>query len=118
MRYVNTFLDNNGKSAVYTGGDIHGIYRYLEMIGAPTTFTPSCHRSHHFVHSFYINNYAATLQPVIAALRTIHKIICECCGIIGHKADECIIPGPKSLSPSLRRKMNQFNALHTDEPKE
>ena len=24
-----TFLDNNGKSSVYTGGDIHGIYRYL-----------------------------------------------------------------------------------------
>ena len=24
-----TFLDNNGKSAVYTGGDIDGIYRYL-----------------------------------------------------------------------------------------
>ena len=28
-----TFLDNNGKSNVYTGGDIRGIYRYLKMIG-------------------------------------------------------------------------------------
>ena len=24
-----TFLDNNGKSSTYKGGDIHGIYRYL-----------------------------------------------------------------------------------------
>ena len=24
-----TFLENNGKYAVYEGGDIHGIYRYL-----------------------------------------------------------------------------------------
>ena len=29
MTYLITFLDNNVKSAVYTGGDIHGIYRYL-----------------------------------------------------------------------------------------
>ena len=29
-----TFLDNNGKSTVYTGGDIHGIYSYLDMIGS------------------------------------------------------------------------------------
>ena len=46
------------------------------------------------------------------------KSICECCGRIGHKADACIIRGPKFLPPSLRRKMNQFNALHGDEPKE
>ena len=30
-----TLLDNNGKYAVYTGGYIHGICRYLEMVGAP-----------------------------------------------------------------------------------
>ena len=34
-----TFLDNNVKYAVYEGGDIHGIYRYLEIIGSPTTLT-------------------------------------------------------------------------------
>ena len=34
-----TLIDNNGKSADYDGGDIHGIYRYLEMIGDPTTLT-------------------------------------------------------------------------------
>ena len=36
---LTTFLDKNGKSTVYEGGDIHGIYRYIEMIGAPTTLT-------------------------------------------------------------------------------
>ena len=34
-----TFLDNNGKYAVYTGGNTNGIYCYLEIIGAPTTLT-------------------------------------------------------------------------------
>ena len=27
-----TLLDNNRKSDVYTGGDIHGIYRNIEII--------------------------------------------------------------------------------------
>ena len=47
------------------------------------------------------------------------KSICECCGRIGHKADACIIRGPKFLPPSLRIKINRFNALHgekTNEP--
>ena len=35
MTDIITLLDNNGKSAVYIGGNIHGIYHYLEMIGAP-----------------------------------------------------------------------------------
>ena len=63
------FLDNNGKSAAYTGRDIHCIYRYLEMIGDPKIFTTSGQRSHHFSPSYSSNNDAATLQPVIAALR-------------------------------------------------
>ena len=113
-----TFFDNNGKYAVYTGVDIHGIYPYLEMIGSPTTLTTSGQSSHHFVHSSSRNNDAATLQTVIVALRTRQKIICEYCGRIGHKADACIIRGPKFLPPSIRIKMNQFNALHGDEPKE
>ena len=29
------FLGNTEKSSVYTGGDIHWIYCYLDMIGAP-----------------------------------------------------------------------------------
>ena len=44
------------------------------------------------------------------------KSICGCCGSIGHNADACIICGPNFLPPSLIRKMNQFNALHGDEP--
>ena len=112
-----TFLDNNGKSAVYTGGDIHGIYRYIEMIGAPTTLNTSGQSSHHFGHSSSRNNDAATFQPVIAAIRMRQKRICECCGRIGHKADAYIIHGPNFLPPSLRRNMNQFNALNVDEPK-
>ena len=59
------FLDKNVKSAAYTGGDIHGIYRYLDMIGAPTTLTTSIHSPHHFGPSSSSNNDAATLQPVI-----------------------------------------------------
>ena len=48
MTYLITFLDNNEKYAVYTGGNIHGLYHYLEMIGSQTTFTTSSQRSYHF----------------------------------------------------------------------
>ena len=113
-----TFLDKNGKSNIYEGRDIHVIYRYLEMIGDPTTLTTSGHRSHNFGPSSSSNNDATTLQPIIAALRMRQKRICECCGIIGQKSDACIIRGPKFLPPSLRRNMNQLNALHGDEPKD
>ena len=112
------FLDKNNKSAAYTGGDIHVIYRYLDMIGAPTTLTTSGHRSHHFGPSSSSNNDTATLQPVNSDLRMRQKSIFEFCGRIGHKSDACIISGPKLLPTSLRRKINKFNALHGDEPKE
>ena len=36
-----TLLDNNGKSAVCTGGKNHGIYHYLDIIVYPTTLTTS-----------------------------------------------------------------------------
>ena len=98
--------------------NIHGIYYYPEMIGYPTTLTTSGQRFHHFGPSSSRNNDTATLQLVIADLRMREKIICECCGRIGHKADACIIHGPKFLPPSLRRNMNQFNELHGDETKE
>ena len=118
MTYPITFLDNNGKCVVYTGGDIHGIYSYLEMIGDQTTLTTSGQCFHHFSPSSSSKNDAETPKPVIAALHTKQKSICECCRRIGQKADACIICGPKSLPPSLRRMMNKFNALHRDEPKE
>ena len=65
-----TFLDNNRKSAVYTGGNISGIYHYLDMIGAPTILTTTGQRYHHFIPSSFIINDTTSLQPVIAALRT------------------------------------------------
>ena len=77
MTDIINFLDKKGKYAVYIGGDIHGIYRYLEMIGAPTKLKTSDQRSHHFGPSDSINNDAATLDQVIAALRMIQKSICE-----------------------------------------
>ena len=48
MKYLITFLDNNGKYAVYTGGNIHGIYHYIDIIGVPTKLTTSGQCSHHF----------------------------------------------------------------------
>ena len=82
MTYLITFIDKNYKSTAYDEGYIHGIYRYLEMIGAPTTLTTSGHRSHHFSSSSSSNNDATTLQEVIEALCMRQKSICECCGTI------------------------------------
>ena len=56
MTDIITYLDNNGKCAVYTIGDIHGIYRYIEMIISPTILTTSGQRSHHFGPSSSTNN--------------------------------------------------------------
>ena len=61
MTYIITFLDKNRKSAVYTGVNIHGIYNYLEIIGATTTLTTSGQRSHHFGPSYSINNYTSSI---------------------------------------------------------
>ena len=113
-----TFLENNGKPDVYTGGNFHVMYRYLEIIGSPTTLNTSGQRSHNFGPSDYINNYTASLQKFIESLHMRQKSIWECCRIIGHKADACIIRGPKFLPPILRRNMNQFNSLHSEEPNE
>ena len=49
MTYLIIFLDNNGKSDVYTGVNINIIYHYLEIIGSPTTLTTSGQRSNNFV---------------------------------------------------------------------
>ena len=87
MTDLSTFPDNNQKLAVYTGGDIRGLYRYIEIIGSPTTMTASGQRSHNFGPSSSTNIDTETLQPVIASLRAWQKIICEWYGRIGHKAD-------------------------------
>ena len=116
MTYIITFLDNNGKLAVYTGINIYGLYSYLEIIEAPTTLTTSVQRSHNFFPSSSTKIYTETLQKVIVSLRIRHNIIWKCCGIIGHEADACIICGHNFLPPSLIINMNQFNALRVDEP--
>ena len=69
--------ENNRKSSVYKEGKNHGIYCYLEMIGAPTTLTTSGQHSHYFGPSYSINNYTASLQPVISDIHTIKKSICK-----------------------------------------
>ena len=70
-----TFLENNIKYSVYTGGNIHGLYRYLNMIVATTILTNLGQRYHHFGPSSSINNDTAALQTFISALRMIQKII-------------------------------------------
>ena len=113
-----TFLDNNVKYTIYTGRNIHGLHRYLEMIRYPTKLTTSGQISHHFVPSSSNNNYIKNTQPVIATLIMRQKTICKCCGRIVHKADTCIIRDPKLLPPSLIIMMNKFNDLHGEESTE
>ena len=76
-------IENNGKSALYTGAKLF----YLEMIGAPTTLTNSGQISHNLGPSYSINNDTEYLQPAIANTLTRKKSICESCGRIGQKAD-------------------------------
>ena len=88
------------------------------MIGSPTTLTTSGQSSHHLIPSSSINNDTEYHQTVIEALRTRQQSICEFYGRVGHKADACIICGPKSPPPSLIRNINQFKDLNCDEPNE
>ena len=69
MTDVITLIVTNENYAVYKGGNIHGIYSYLDMIVAPTTLTTLVQTSHHFGPLYSINNYTASLQPVIVYLR-------------------------------------------------
>ena len=118
MTYLTTLLKNKLKLPVYTGVNILGIYRYPKIIGAPNTLTISSHSSNNFGPSYYTKNNTATLQLVITALPVQQNIICECCGIFGHKTDDCIIRGPKFLPPRLKLKINQFYAIRGDETTE
>ena len=79
-------FDKNGKTAVYIGGNINGIYHYLEIFGDPTTLTTSDQSSTHFGPSYSISNETAYPQPVLADLCMRQKNICEFCGSIEHKA--------------------------------
>ena len=88
------------------------IYR---TFGSPKTLNTSDQLYHHFDPLSSANNDESNLQPVIAALCMRQNSICGFCGIIGNKADICIIRGPNFLPPILRIKTNQFKALHGDE---
>ena len=70
------FLDNNVILIIYRGGNIHGLYCYLEIIGSSTTLTTSGHRFHHFGPSSFTNNDTSTLHPFITALHVWQKTIC------------------------------------------
>ena len=112
MTDIITLLENNGKLDVYTGGNIHGLYYYLDMIGVPTRLTASGQRYHHFGPSYSINNDTASLQTVIVALCIRQKTICGLCGRIEHKDDSYIICVPKFLPPSIRININRFSSIH------
>ena len=112
------FFDNNGKTAIWIGEIIHGLYSYLDIILSLNNLTSSVHIYHPIGKSFSSNNCTDCLRLVIADLYVRQNIICELCGIIGHEAESWIIHGPKFLPPNLSRKINQYNSLHGDEPTE
>ena len=72
-----TILDKNEKSDVYSGGDITGLYRYLEMIVSPTILTTSGQSSCHFRPSYSTNNDTETTHPFIAAILVRQNLICK-----------------------------------------
>ena len=62
------FLDNNIKFSIHTGGNIQGLYCYLEIIGSPTNLTSSGRRFCNFCTSSSTKNDTKTIQSVISAL--------------------------------------------------
>ena len=61
------------------------------MIRELTNLTYSDQRSHPVSNTPSMNNDTFYLNPVISYICVMHKIICEFCGEIGHKADLFII---------------------------
>ena len=55
MKDIITLLDNNGNLVVYTGGNIHGLNHYLEMIESPTTLNTLGQSSYNFCPSSSTN---------------------------------------------------------------
>ena len=66
MTDIIKFLYNNGKSAIYIGGNMHELY--LEMIGSPTQLTSSGQRSHYFDTSYYTKNDTSNIYTVIVVI--------------------------------------------------
>ena len=113
-----TVLDNNRKLAKYTGENINKLYRYLEIFGSPTNLNSSGQRYHNCGDSYFTNNDTSILWKFIAGLCVRQKTIFECCGIIGHKDDACIIYAPIFLPKIIIIKISQFNALDGDKTTE
>ena len=61
VAYIITFFDNIVKLTVCKGGNINGLYFYIEIILSPTTLNNSVQRSRHFVTSSSTNNDTKTL---------------------------------------------------------
>ena len=68
MTDLPTLIGKNGKLSVYTEGNFHGIYLYLEIIGSPTTLTTPGKLYHHFGTSSSTNNDTSNLHKVISAI--------------------------------------------------
>ena len=75
MTELMTLPENNAKPAIYIGGNIHGIYHYIYIIGEPNNLNYSIDRSHTFGTSYSIKNDTSSLQPLSVALRVRNKII-------------------------------------------
>ena len=82
-----TLPDNNGKLAIYKGGNIHGLYSYLEISGASNTFNNLGQISNKYSPPYPTNNDTEPPQAVIAYLCIRPNIIFGYCGKIGNKAD-------------------------------
>ena len=58
---ITTLPDNSVKLDVYTDRNIHGLYRYIEMVGSKMTLNTLGQLFHQFGSSSIINNDTATL---------------------------------------------------------
>ena len=76
------------------------------MIGYQNNLNSLVQRSHIFGPSSSTKNDTATLQPVISDTHVKQKTSYECCIIIGHKSDACIICGLTSSHTVVEDKLN------------
>ena len=102
------YIENHGKEVHYVGSDIHYIYCYLDMIGAPTTLTCSDQNSNSFGPD--TNTYSGSLNTFISSLGDIQRIIFDCHGLTVNKTDSFIIRGPNLLTKIICRNNDQYNS--------
>ena len=70
-----TFIDNYGREVLYSGSDIRDMYRYLDMIGDPTTLDYSSKTS--YCDDTNTNKFSVPLHKVISEQRHRQRILCE-----------------------------------------